>query len=142
MSTAPEGSPATTTARTDPSSPDLRLRGRTYAISFDRVWQAALEVTEARMGRWHVLHWDDQEGVIEVEATSLVLRVADRVVIDVGLDENAQTRVDMSVATPRPYSDLGRGRRLVRRFFRRLDATVGAGPAQILDVSRQPSWST
>ena len=28
-------------AETDPHSPDSGLRGRTYAISFDRVWTAA-----------------------------------------------------------------------------------------------------
>lgn len=140
MSVPSAGEPATT-AHTDPRSPDPRLRGRTYAIFFDRVWRASCELADGGLRRWHILHADDEAGVIEAQATSLVLRVPDRVHVSVGLDENAQTRVDVTVTSPKPGSDLGRGRRVVSRFFQRLDARIGAAPTQILDASRPPFWS-
>lgn len=140
MSAVTEGE-WTTTATTRPDSPDPSLRGRTYAISFDRVWKAACALAGGGMRRWRMLSADDQEGVIEAEATSLVLRVVDHAHITVGLDENAQTRIDMAVTTTMPSAGFGRGRRLVGRFYRRLDARIVAGPEQILDASRGPSWS-
>lgn len=93
------------------------------------------------MTRWRLLHSDDEEGILEAEATTLVLRLRDRVHIDVGLDENAQTRVDVRISAKKGWADLGRGRRTTGRFFRRLDASTNAGPAQILDTTRSPSWS-
>ncbi len=132
---------ATTTARTDPKSQDPRLRGRTYAIPFERVWQGACVLADGGLSRWRLLHADDEVGVIDAEATSLVRRIPDAVHITVKLDENAQTRVDMTVMSPKPGRQSSRGVRLVSRLFRALDARLGATPAQILDGSRTPSWS-
>jgi hypothetical protein len=136
-----KGGGRATTAQTDPRSPDSHLRGRTYAIFFDEVWRAACGVAGGGMRGWAVLRSDDEAGVIEAVATSGLRKVADQVDISVGLDENGQTRVDMTVTTDQPLFAAGRGRRLVRRFFGRLDARMKATPAQILDTSRQPSWS-
>jgi len=133
-----EGSPSG--ARTDPESTDPRLRGRTYAIPFDRVWTEARALAEGGMPRWRLLHLDDERGRIEAEGTTLVLRLHDRVHVDVALDENGQTRVDLSVTAARRWLDLGRGKRMAGRFFRRLDARVGAGSAEILDPTRSSSW--
>ncbi|MCK5650741.1 MAG: DUF1499 domain-containing protein, partial [Gemmatimonadetes bacterium] len=82
-------------AETDPHSEDHRLRGRTYAIPFDRVWRIALKLAAADLRGWTVTHADDESGVIRAEAKTLVLRWMDDVRIDVTLDENGQTRVDL-----------------------------------------------
>ena len=56
-------------AETRPDSPDPRLRGRTYAIPFDQVWNAALLVAEEDMRGWEVESWDDRSGTIVIERT-------------------------------------------------------------------------
>jgi hypothetical protein len=133
-----DGSPPAT--RTDPRSPDPRLRGRTYAIPFDRVWTAACALAGGGLPRWRLLTTDDEKGRIDAEARSLTLRLRDRVHVDVALDENGLTRVDVSVTPARRWLDLGRGRRVVGRFVRRLDADVHAATAQIIDSTRSPTW--
>ena len=100
---------------------DARLRGRTYAVPFERVWQAALALAGAR---WHVLHADDVEGVIRAEARRPIFRAIDDVTILVGLDEDAQTRVDALSAARQGFTDFGANARRVRRFFRRLDRAL------------------
>lgn len=127
-------------AWTDPRSGDRRLRGRTYAISFDRVWTAVRALAEGGMPRWRLLHLDDGQGRIEAESRTRALRLHDRVHVDVALDENGQTRVDLRVTAERRWLSLGRGKRMAGRFFRRLDARVGARRTEILDPTRSPSW--
>jgi hypothetical protein len=119
---------------------DPRLRGRTYAIPFDRVWTVARALADGGMPRWKLLLVDDEKGRIDAEATTLALRLRDRVHVDIGLDENGLTRVDMSVTPARRWLDVGRGRRMVGRFVRRLDTGLGAAAAEIIDPSRSPSW--
>ena len=80
-------------AETDPRSPDARLRGRTYAISFDRVWNASLELSGGQLPRWSVASADDGEGIIRARVRARVLRRVDDVRIEVILDKNGQTRV-------------------------------------------------
>lgn len=128
-------------AATDAAAPDRRLRGRTYAIPFERVWSAALQLAGGAQRGWRVLSADDQAGVIQAEATSLVWRIVDDVHIDVGLDENAQTRVDLTAAPRSGRPDLGRNTRRVGRFLRRLDAALGATPGEILDPTLTAGWS-
>ena len=53
-------------AATMADADDPRLRGRTYAIPFDVVWNAVLGVARERRG-WTVLHTDDLEGVVRYE---------------------------------------------------------------------------
>ncbi len=115
-------------ARTEAASPDPRLRGRTYAIPFERVWRAALALAAEPPG-WRVVGADDLEGVIRAETTSrLFHRLAD-VQIRVTLDENAQTRVDARSASRTARADLGANARRLRRFFRRLDRALARGAA-------------
>ena len=127
-------------ARTDPSSADRRLRGRTYAIPFDHVWSAALQIANRRIRGWSVTASNDESGVIEVESVTLVMRFIDDVRISVGLDENAQTRVDVESASRVGRWDLGRNKRTIGRFLRRLDHALEARPGQILDPTQSPVW--
>lgn len=126
---------------TDPGAEDRRLRGRTYAIPFERVWTAALALADGGAGRWAVQRADDEDGVIEARFTTLVFRSHDDVRVDVGLDENGQTRVDLAWTTASRRPALGRGRRVVGDFVRKLDAALEAAPEEILDASRTPTWT-
>lgn len=126
---------------TDPFAEDPRLRGRTYAISFDRVWNGALALAGGGLKRWRVVEADDEEGVILAESKTMVLRFVDDVRIDVTLDENGQTRVDMASASRKGRGDLGKNARRVGRFLRELDRALEAKPSQILDATRQPNFT-
>jgi hypothetical protein len=68
----------------------------------------------------------------------MFLKAAD-VRIRIGLDANAQTRVDLAIASRTERGDLGRARRTVGAFLARLDQVLSAGPHQILDASTGPS---
>lgn len=125
-------------AETHPTSVDPRLRGRTYAISFDRVWRAATSLADGGQRGWRVIHADDQGGVLRAVSRTLVFGRLNDVEIVIRLDENAQTRVDARTRARNGKGDLGRGPRLIGGFFRRLDQALGAGPRQILD----PAYST
>jgi hypothetical protein len=127
-------------ASTDPTSDDRRLIGRTYAIPFEDVWQASVALCDGVLRGWSILSSDDQRGVIEAVARSSLLRVDDDVRIAIQLDENAQTRVDVWSGSRRNRGTLGRNRRLVGRFFRRLDRQLQAGPNKILDPTTLPEW--
>lgn len=129
-------------AETDPSSEDPRLRGRTYAIAFDRVWNAALALAGGGMRGWSVVDADDEEGVILAESRTLVLRFVDDVRVDVTLDDNGQTRVDVASASRKGKADLGTNARRVGRFLKALDRRLDASPPQILDATRPPRFTT
>lgn len=107
-------------AETAPEAEDLRLRGRTYAIPFDRVWRTALELAGGLRG-WQVIASNDTEGTIQAEARTLVMRFVDDVTIRIYLDENAQTRVDMRSASRKGVGDFGTNARRIGRFMRLLD---------------------
>jgi hypothetical protein len=106
--------------RTDQGSPDPSLRGRTYAISFERVWAVALAVADGGLRGWKVVRSDDVRGLLEAEAQSSITKRISDVRIKVGLDSNGQTRVDAQAS----------GR--VKRFMAALDQQLGANPTQIL----------
>ena len=129
-----------TEVATDPMAADRRLRGRTYAIPFDDVWSAANRLVRGELTRWILYTADDQAGVIVGLARPLLWGQPCHVRIEIGLDENAQTRVDASSVSGGKRGDMGRGRRALGRFFRALDGTLAARPAQILDPTRAPSW--
>ena len=128
-------------AETDPHAEDPRLLGRTYAIPFDRVWSRA-EATVRNARRWRLVSSDDETGVLVAEAQTLVSRRIGDVRIEIGLDDNGQTRLDLSVVMRGTRRDLGASRRLVDAFLRRLDAELQVRPNQILDAARTPSWSS
>ena len=126
-------------AHTDPASEDPRLRGRTYAIPFDRVWTESLRVANERMRGWTVTFEDGERGVVEAESATLIWRFVDDVRVSVALDENGQTRVDVSSASRVGRGDLGRNPRTIHQFLRRLDRALDVRPAQILEATRPPS---
>lgn len=113
-------------AETDPDSAHPRLKGRTYGIPFDRVWNEVLELVTDRP-RWTVVRTDDEAGVIEATAESLVFRFVDDVRISITLDENGQTRVDLFSSSRKGWADFGTNARRIGRFTRDLDRTL-AGP--------------
>jgi len=128
-------------AETHPRAPDPRLRGRTYAITFDRVWNAALGLAGGGLPRWRVLKSDDEKGAIHAEALTTVLRRPCDVRIRIGLDSNGQTRVDVRAALAAGKHDWGSNARRIQRFMEALDAKLAATPAQILDPTRQPQFT-
>jgi len=118
-------------AETSVASPDRRLAGRTYAIPFDDVWTAALSLAAERP-RWTVMRADDQRGVIEAEARTRVFGFVDDLTVRIGLDGNAQTRLDMTSTSRRAKGDLGTNARRIARFLQLLDRRLMAGPDQII----------
>lgn len=124
-------------ASTAPDSEDRRLLGRTYAITFEEVWQAATALSRNIRG-WTLVIANDRSGRIDALARSFVRKTETEVVIEIGLDENAQTRVDLSAVTRTEIRDFGRSRRLIGLFLRKLDRKLEARPDQILDPARLP----
>lgn len=130
------------TAETDPQSSDPRLRGRTYAISFDRVWSAALALASGGAPRWALISEDDQAGLLVATTRTLISRRVGDAWIDIGLDDYGQTRVDVRVVMRGQRGDLGAAARIVGAFVRALDLHLQARPEQILDAARVPTWSS
>jgi uncharacterized protein (DUF1499 family) len=122
-------------ARTDRLSPDAALRGRTYAISFDRVWNAALDVCRGSKRAWEVTTSDDQNGVIRAVTPKRLLGAVADVTVRVTLDANGQTRVDVESLSRDSTRDLGANRKRIQRFLPALDRRLGATSAQILEDS-------
>ncbi len=116
---------------------DTRLRRRIYPIPFERVWQAALGLAGHRRG-WRVLQADDLEGLIRAEAQTL-LRFVDDVTIRIGLDANAQTRVDMASASRKGKADFGKNARRIGKFLRALDRELGRRPRKAPAAARSPA---
>jgi len=127
-------------AETDPRSPDPRLVGRTYAIPFDAVWGAATRLAGGELRRWSISSADDLSGVIAAGTRARFFGPGDRIRIEIGLDENAQTRVDVRASSRSERPDFGRNRRTIGRFIARLDEALGAKPDQILDATQAPAW--
>ncbi len=109
---------------------DPRLRGRTYHIPFEPVWQAALELAGGELPRWKIVDADDYEGVIAAEAKTFLMRYVDDVRIHIYLDDDAQTRVDLVSQSRKGRGDLGTNARRLARFLRALDRKVLPHPKQ------------
>ena len=129
-------------AATDPQAKDPALRGRTYAIPFDPVWEAAVALAGGELPRWSITRADDRSGLIEALATTRLLGRVANVRIRVGLDDNAQTRVDAESVSRKRGPEMGAHRRRLARFFGGLDRRLGASDSQILDGSRESSVSS
>ena len=129
-------------AETDPRADDWRLRGRTYAIPFDRVWNAALGLCGGELPRWSIVTADDREGIIRARAHTRVFRRPHDVRVTIGLDENGQTRVDVASILIDRKRDLGANARRIHRFVAELDVKLGATAAQILDGARRPQFTS
>ena len=127
-------------AATDQHSEDVRLRGRTYTITFDDVWQAAMTVAGGELLGWSVGRSDDQRGVIDALAKTPITGSEADVKIHIGLDRLGQTRVDALATSRKDKGDWGRTRRLIARFFKRLDKQLSAQPGQLIDPTRHPEY--
>ncbi len=122
-----------TRAHTHPEHPDRSLRGRTYAIPFAQVWTAAVGLASGGLRGWSTVRADEDLGTLQAECQTLVFRTVDDVEIRISLDENAQTRVDLTSGSRGGKGDLGRNRRRIQKFFQILDERTEAGPGKILD---------
>lgn len=113
----------TNRAFTDPESPDPRLRGRTYAVPFTQVWDAALQTAQRTRG-WTLVSSDARAGEIVAEARTPLWKFIDDVWVRLSLDENGQTRVDVASASRKGSGDLGTNARRIARFLHALDARL------------------
>ncbi len=129
-----------TGAATDPRSSDPKLRGRTYAIPFEKVWTRALHLAGGGIPRWHVLRADDRPGVILAVSKSALRRHPSDVRITVGLDANGQTRVDLRARTRDGKGGLRRNVRCIDTFLRHLDLQLEARQGLILDDANPSHW--
>ena len=125
---------------TDPWSEDPRLWGRTYAIPFGKVWEAARTISDGGVRGWTLIRDDDREGVIQAVSLTWPRKQLDEVTITVRLDENAQTRVDMRCRRAQGTPERRRHRRMIDRFLDRLDQAVQATAAQKVDPTCPPAW--
>lgn len=125
---------------TEPLAADRRLRGRTYAIPFDRVWKAALRLAATELPGWRITQATDRNGVIQVEVTTRILKRVDDVRITIRLDENCQTRVDLTSASRTGKGDLGANVRRVGRFLKAMDRRLQVKPGEILDPTLSPTY--
>lgn len=123
-------------AFTAPSAEDPRLRGRTYAIPFEQVWQASLALVDGGLRRWELLEADDREGIIRGVARGLVDRFTSSITVRITLDVDAQTRVDALAASRVGRYDLGSNARKLRKFFRTLDRALEDRRDQDIEVVR------
>jgi hypothetical protein len=121
-------------AQTSANAADPELRGRTYAIPFDAVWQATLRLAGGGLRGWTVVAADDTAGSVFATARGVTGAMHD-IGIEVSLDDDAQTRVDARAAA-RSAPDLGRSRRRLRRFFRALDRKLQRLPRSAPPASR------
>lgn len=129
-------------AETSPGAEDPRLRGRTYTIPFNDVWETSLHVIRKRLRGWTVVIDNDREGRIDALATSPLRGLETEVVVRIGLDENGQTRVDLETTTRTDVRDYGRCRRLIGHFTKRLDKELDPRPGQVLDPTAMPRFHT
>lgn len=125
---------------TDPRAEDPRLWGRTYAIPFARVWDAAKALADGGLRGWSMVSNDDREGVIEAVSLTWLRRKPDQVTVTIRLDENAQTRVDLRCVRAEGASARRRHPRLIDGFLDALDRKLEATPGQKLDPTATPGW--
>jgi hypothetical protein len=126
-------------AYTSPSAEDPRLRGRTYAVPFEDVWQAATRLVGGGLKRWELLEADDQEGVIRGTAHGITERFTSGITVRITLDPDAQTRVDAMSASRTGRAGLGVNGRRLSRFFTRLDRAVSEARDRPIEVLRLDS---
>lgn len=115
-------------AATAPNAADPSLRGRTYAIPFEDVWQAALRLAAGGLSGWTLRTHDDADGLIRARTHGLG-GTMHAIVVRIFLDADAQTRVDAEAVAEGPR-DFGAARRRLRRFFTALDRAVANPPVR------------
>ncbi|MGD8276395.1 MAG: DUF1499 domain-containing protein [Gemmatimonadota bacterium] len=107
-------------AQTNPASPDPGLQGRTWAVPFDDVWEAAVGLASGGLRGCTLRRANDRDGIIIAEARARFVGVSD-FTISVVLDADAQTRVDARSISREGKADLGTNARRIRTFFRMLE---------------------
>lgn len=108
----------------DPDGP----RGRRFPAPRRRVWEALLAEVEARP-RWTISAAEPEEGRLEVECRTRVLRFVDDLAVAVreeGAAGESRTRVEARSSSRMGVGDLGVNRRRVRRLMRALDRRLSA----------------
>jgi len=105
-------------------APIPETAGRTYAIPFIAVWDAALKLAHGRLAGWTVVHSDDLAGTIEADVKSMIFPRPARAIVSVTLDADAQTRFDLSLVPQHRGTDLGVHRRRIKRFLHALDGAL------------------
>jgi hypothetical protein len=111
-------------AFTAPSAEDDRLQGRTYAVPFDAVWRASLELVGGGLRGWSLTESDDGEGIIRGQVRGGLWRTESAITLRIILDQDAQTRIDGLSASRVGRADLGANARRLGRFFRSLDRAL------------------
>lgn len=119
-------------AATRPDHSNPKMRGRRYAIPFQRVWSTALGLLFNGDPRWTLVHADDERGLIRAEARTRLLKFADDFEVHVGLDVDGQTRVDVTSRSRKGKWDLGTNGRRIRRYLRDLDRALNVRPELVL----------
>ena len=104
--------------------------------------RAATALASGGSRRWQLVSADDQAGIILAEVRTLLSRRTGDARVEIGLDDNGQTRVDLRVVMRGTRQDMGGAARIVASFVKALDASLQARPDQILDATRTPSWSS
>lgn len=110
-------------AFTGAEADDPRLRERAYSVPFAQVWAVALEIAHQTPG-WTVVSSDPVGGEIVAEATTRLWKFTDDVWIRISLDDEGQTRVEMTSASRKGSADLGTNARRIARFLRSLDGRL------------------
>lgn len=121
-------------AETSPSAQDRRLRGRTYPIPFEDVWQTLVTLVDGELRGWRLRSADDQRGRARAEADVLFGRAVAAVDVRIGLDEDGQTRVDASAAVSERRADFGASVRRLGALFRALDDALARDRAARSDA--------
>ena len=103
---------------------------------------AAAAAAAGGIPRWKLVSADDQAGVLVAEVRTLLSRRTGDARIEIGLDDNGQTRLDLRVVMRGKRGDLGGAARIVGSFVKQLEASLQVRPDQVLDVTRTPSWSS
>ena len=129
-------------AHTDARANHPDLRGRTYAIPFATVWKAAVSLADGGLRGWKVVGADECAGSIVAHVGGRLLQLPSRVEISIGLDDNAQTRVDASARGLNGGVGLGFHAHRIRCLMRFLDRTLAAEPHQILEGCGVPGYAT
>jgi uncharacterized protein DUF1499 len=117
-------------ARTAPDAGDPQLRGRTYAIPFHTVWEAALKLAGGGLKRWHLIKEDETDGFIRAEAKTFFRKRVSDIEVRILLDQDAQTRVDMTSERRNGAFDWGANTRHIIRFFTALDRELARQQAK------------
>jgi uncharacterized protein (DUF1499 family) len=108
-----------------PEYPDVLPR--VYHATAEQVFDAALHAVN-RLPRWSLAEYARDQGEIRAEATTLVLRFIDDVVIHIA-ERAEDTIVHIRSASRVGRGDFGQNARNIRAFFQELDTQMDKRPA-------------